>query len=186
MNQESQTNLSKEQAVKQRNESSDSESSDRLMDDRADSLQGEVSHVESLDGTEASTSGAEPPEDTAGAQSDQTADAKEADASEGSSGRPGEGEKDGPHSSGDKVVKTAQGDIPTQRPLEESKNVISPSGTSKQTANKKTAETRGSVLDHNANVEQKGPTNQKGNKSKQKTTEQKVTLMNTHEASWWS
>lgn len=192
----SQTNLSQnqEQVVKQRNESSDSESSDRVMDDASDSLQGEESHVESLEGTETSNPAAESPEHTAGAQRDQTADTKEPDASEESLGRPGEGESDGPNSSGDKVVKTAPGDIPTQRPPEESKNVISPSGTGEKTnaADKKTAETREPVLDHNANMDQKGQSDQK-NKSKQETTEQKVafgsetpsqvTLINPHEAS---
>lgn len=198
VNPESQSNLSQEQeqVVKQRNGSSDSESSDHVMDDKPDSLQSEASHVESLDGSAASNPAAEPSEHTAGAQRDQTADTKEADGPEESSGRPGEGESDGPNSSGDKVVKTAPGDIPTQRPLEESKNVISPSGKGKKTtaANKNVAETKEPVLDHNANVERKGQTNQKGkNKSKQETTEQKValgsqtpsqvTLINAHEAS---
>lgn len=185
VNPESQSNLSpeQEQVIKQRNESSDSESSDHVMDDRPDSLQSQVSHDESLDRTGASNPtadpsehAAEPSEHTAGAQRDQTADTKEADGAEESPGRPGEGESDGLNSSGDKIVKMAPGEIPTQRPLEERKNVTSSSGTSKKTqAANKTAETRETLLDHNAHVEGKGQANQKGsNKSKKATTEQKV------------
>lgn len=190
VNSESQTK-EQEQAVKQRNESSDSESSSRVTDDRPDSLQSEVSHTESLDGTGAPSVAAEPPDHTAGAQRDQAAAA-----SEEPSGRPVDAGSDDPNSSGDKkVVKTAPGGIVTHRPLEESKNVISPSGTGKKTnaANQKTAETRDSVLDHSANLEQKGQTNQKGkNKSKKETAEPKVasgsetasqvTLNNVHKA----
>lgn len=201
VNPESQSNLSleKKQVVKQRNESSDSESSDCVMDERPDSVQSQVSCPESLDGTGASNPAAEPSEHAAGPQRDQTADTKEADGPKDSPGRPGEGESDGPNSSGDKVAKTAPGEIPTQRTLEESKNVTAASGMSKKTqaANKKTAETREALLDHNANVEGKGQTKQKGtNESKQEATEQKVafgsetpsqvTLMNAHEASWCS
>lgn len=179
-----------EQAVKQIPESSDSESSSRVTDDRPDSLQSEASHTESLDGTGASSTAAEPPEHTAGTERNQAADA-----SEKPSGEPGDGGSDSPNSSGDKVVKTAPGEIPTHRPLEESKNDTSPPSMGKKTnaANQKTADTREPVLDHNANVEQKDQTNQNGkNKSKQETTKRKVasasetpsqvTLINVHKA----
>lgn len=199
VNPESQYNLSQEQVVNRRKESSDSESSDSVMDDRPDSLQSQASHVKSLDGTEASKPAAEPSEHTAGAQKDQTADQKEADGPEKSSGPTGGGESESPKSTGDKVVKKAPDDIPTQRPLGESKNVNSPSGTAKKTktASNKLAKTREAVLDHNANMERKRQTTQKGkNKSKQETAEQKavfssqtpaqVTLIHTHVASWCS
>lgn len=170
--------------MKQRTESSDSESSDHVMDDCPDSLQGEEGPGESNPAAELS-------EPTAAAPKEQTADTKEADGPEEVPGRPGEGEGDGPNSSADTVVKTAPGDAPTERPLEHSKNVMS--GEGKKKANKKAAETREPVLDLNANVEGTGRTNQTGtNKSNQETTEQKVavgcetpsqvTPMNAHEA----
>lgn len=167
-----QSNLSQEQAVKHRTESSDSESSDHVIDDCPDSLQGE-------EGPGESNPAAEPSEPTAAAPKEQMADTKEADGSKEVPGRPGEGEGDGPNPSGDTVVKTAPGDAPTERPLEHSKNVMSGEG------KKKAAETRQVVLDLNAN--QTGT-----NKSNQETTEQKVavgcetpsqvTPMNMHEA----
>lgn len=167
---ESQANPS--QAVKQKNESSDSESSDQAMDDEPDPLQDGVSHPESLDGSIASHPAAEPSKHPTGAQSDQTADTNKAEGSEEASGRTGEG---------DQVFKTAPGVTPTQRPLEESKSVTSPSGTGKKSkaANKNTVKAREPVLDENANTEsnvkKKGQANQKGkNASKLETTEQKM------------
>lgn len=191
---ESQANLS--QAGKQKNESSDSESSDQAMDDEPDPLQDGVSHQESLDVSVASRPAAEPSKHPTGAQRNQTADTNKAEGFEEASGRPGEGESD-LASSGDQVVKTAPGVTPTQRPLEESQSVTSPSGTGKKSkaANKSMVKTREPVLDENANVEsnvkQNGKANQKGkNASKLETTEQKmacgsqtpsqVTLINAH------
>lgn len=184
VNPEGRSNLSQEQAVKQRTESSDSESSDHVIDDCPDSLQGEEGPAES-------NPAAEPSEPTAAAPKEQTADTKEADGPEEAPGRPGEGEGDGPNSCADTVVKTAPGDAPTEQPLEHSKNVMS--GEGKKKANKKAAETTEPVLDLNANVERAGRTNQTGtNESNQETTEQKVavgcetpsqvTPMNAHEA----
>lgn len=198
VNPERQSNLSQEQVLKQGNESSESEGFSYVMDGRTDSLQG-VLHAENRDGTGASNPDAEPSKHAAGAQRDQTADSKGAEGPEESSVQPGEAESDGPNSSGDKVDKTTPGDIPTHRPLEESKNLISSSGTSKKAkaANKNSSETRRPSLDYNANVEQKGKTDQKEkNKSTQETPEQKVafgaeprtqlSLVKAHEASWCS
>lgn len=194
MDPKSQSNPSQKETVKKRSESSGSEESKDAMDEGPDSLQDEASHMESLDSSMASTPGAEPSEHTTGAVRDQTTDREEG--SKEASGRPGESGKDKPNSPGDQIVKTAPSDTPTERPVEESKSVMSPTdeGKKSKSANKNMINTRESVLDHNANVEsngkQQGKTNQK-NKSKQKTTEQKmvfgpqpplqVTLINVHE-----
>lgn len=187
----SQSNPSQEESVWKRSESSGSEESKDAMDEGPDSLQDEASHTESLDSSMAPTPGAEPSEHTKGAVRDQTTDREEA------SDRPGESGKDKPNSPGDQIVKTAPSDTATERPVEESKSVMSPTneGKKSKSANKNMVNTKQSVLDHNANVEsngkQQGKTNQTGkNKSKQKTIEQKmvfgpqppiqVTLINVH------
>lgn len=197
MDPKSQSNPSQKESVRKRSESSGSEDSKDAMDEGPDSLQDEASHTESLDSSMASTPGAEPSEHTTGAVRDQTTGKQEG--SKEASGRPGESGKDRPNSPGDQIVKTAPRDTPTERLVEESKSVMSPTdeGRKSKSANKNTVNTREPVLDHNANVEsnrkQQGKTNQTGkNKSKQKTTEQKmvfgpqpplqVTLINVHEA----
>lgn len=188
-----------EQSLKKRNELSDSECSDHAMDDRPDSVQDGVSHTESLDSSISSKHGAEPCEHMTGAVRDKATDGEEAEGSKEASSSPGESVNDTPHSSRDQIVKTAP-DTPTQRPVEETKSVMSRSGTGQKSkaANNNTVKKREPVLDHNANEEsnekQKANTNQKRkNESKQKTTEQnmvfgfqtpsQVTLINSHEAS---
>lgn len=192
-----QSNPSQKESVRKRSKPSGSEESKDAMDEEPDSHQDEASHTKSLDSSMPSTPGAEPPEHTTGAVRDQTTDREEA--SKETSGRPGESGKDKPNPPGDQIVKTAPSDTPTERPVEESKSVMSPTdvGKKSKSTNKNMVNTREPVLDHNANVEsngkQQGKTNQTGkNKSKQKRTEQKmvfgpqsptkVTLINVHEA----
>lgn len=172
-----------EQSLKKRNELSDSECSDHAMDDRPDSVQDGVSHTESLDSSISSEHGAEPCEHMTGAAKDQATDREESEGSKEASSSPGKNVND----------------TPGQRPVEESKSLMSQSGTGQKSkaANKNTVKNREPVLDHNANEEsnekQKANTNKKKkNESKQKTTEQnmvfgfqtpsQVTLINTHEA----
>lgn len=196
MDPKSQSNPSQKESVRKRSESSGSEDSKDAMDEGPDSLPDEASHTESLDSSMASTPGAEPSEHTTGTVRDQTTDREEG--SKEASGRPAERGKDKPNSPGDQVVKAAPSDTSTERPVEESKSVMSPTdeGKKSKSDNKNMVNTREPVLDHNANVEskgkQQGKTNQTGkNKSKQKTTQQKmvfgpqpplqVTLLNVHE-----
>lgn len=187
-----------EQSLKKRNELSDSECSDHAMNDRPDPVQDGVLHTESFDSSISSEHGAEPCEHMTGAVRDQATDGEESEGSKEASSSPEKSVNDTPHSSRDQIVKTP--DTPTQRPVEESKSVMSRSGTGQKSkaANKNTVKNRESVLDHNANEEsnakRKANTNQKRkNESKQKTTEQnmvfgsqtpsQVTMINTHEAS---
>lgn len=188
----SQSNSPQKESVKKRNESSGSEEAKDSMDERPDSLQDEASHTDSLDSSIASTPGAEPSEHKTGAEGEQTTYREEEKGSKEASGRPGESVKDRPKSSEDQIVKTAPGDTPTGRAVEESKCVMS----SSDVGNKNMVNTREPVLDHNANMEsdgkQKGKSNQTGKTSKQETTEQKmvfgsqppsqVTLINAHKA----
>lgn len=194
MDPKSQSNPSQKESVRKRNNSFGSEESKDAMDEGPDSLQDEASHIESLDSSMASTPGAEPSEHTTGAR-DLTTDREEG--SKEASGRPGKSGKDKPNSPGDQTVKTAPSNTPTERRVEESKSVMTPTdqGKKSKSANKNMVNTREPVLDQNTNVEsngkQQGKTKQK-EKNKSKTTEQKmvfgpqpplqVTLINVHEA----
>ncbi|XP_041812142.1 E3 ubiquitin-protein ligase rnf213-alpha [Chelmon rostratus] len=169
------------QKTKGGSESSDSESSANAMDETPDSLQDELSSLESQPSSLVANIPAAPSEDTQGIQRE-TAATAEARGSEEAPGRPDERENDALASTQDQTLKTPTSDTPTQQPSsEDSKGTTPHSGSGKGTKafkpkdqetdrkNSKnktdTATTRQPALDQNANVK---PDEKQTARSKQK------------------
>lgn len=169
------------QKTKGGSESSDSESSANAMDETPDSLQDELSSLESQPSSLVANIPAAPSEDTQGIQRETAAKA-EARGSEEAPGRPDERENDALASTQDQTLKTPTSDTPTQQPSsEDSKGTTPHSGSGKGTKafkpkdqetdrkNSKnktdTATTRQPALDQNANVK---PDEKQTARSKQK------------------
>lgn len=165
-------------------DSSDSENSDNAMDETSDSLQGDLSSLESQTSSLVANSPAAACEDTQVTQSEKTAAREEESTAKQSDDDPSksnEGESKAQKTSQDEMINTAPADTPPQHSAPEDTKTTPQSGLDKEPkandpknlktdikkSNKKaTVTTTQPTLDQNANMEPKdkqtGQTKQKG------------------------